>query len=339
MTTRTPKRSVTALAAAGAVLIPLLLVLAARPGRGQDPPPTGQGAKVAREWTAESHDRTNFPLVGKHRTLSCRECHLNLVFEGTPTDCEYCHWIRRQDDRYSLRLGTRCSDCHTPQSWKKVDPALWSHAVNVGFPLVGVHRTLDCEACHGAAGFSARPTDCYGCHTADYQRTTDPNHGQAGFPTDCSQCHSQRSWEDASFDHSGFPLQGRHAAASCSQCHPNGVFQGTSTACVSCHLADYNATTEPNHRSAGFPTDCASCHGTSATSWSGAAFDHPFPITSGRHAGIACSECHQTSDFRVFTCLGCHDAASTNSHHSEVTGYSYNSQACYACHPRGTAGD
>ncbi|NOR13993.1 MAG: hypothetical protein GQ545_12135, partial [Candidatus Aminicenantes bacterium] len=49
-------------------------------------PSTGLGGKQqAVQWTAESHDQTNFPLVGKHRTVSCQECHLNGVFEGTPT--------------------------------------------------------------------------------------------------------------------------------------------------------------------------------------------------------------------------------------------------------------
>ncbi len=397
--------------AGGAALVAVLLLLSARPGTGQDQAATtAKPAGAYQNWTAESHDRTNFPLVGKHRTVSCRECHLNLVFEGTPKDCEYCHWIRRQDDRYSLRLGTRCSDCHTPQSWKKVDPSLWSHEVNVGYRLEGVHRTLDCEACHGSAGFANPPNACYGCHAADYQGTRDPNHAEAGFPTNCPQCHSQRSWSSASFDHTGFPLQGRHRTASCSQCHPNGVYQGTSTecvschlanynattdpnhrnagfptdcanchgtsatswsdatfshtgfplqgrhataactqchpngvyqgtstACVSCHLADYNGTTDPNHRNAGFPTDCANCHGTSATGWSGAVFNHPFPLT-GHHAGASCSDCHQTSDFRVFNCLGCHEKATTDSHHTGVTGYQYSSAACYACHPTGSAG-
>src|SRR5512143_1899483 len=126
--TESRARTAYALAAAAAVILPVLLGLGALRGAGQDQ--AAAAAKTSRAgqaWTAESHDRTNFPLTGKHRTLGCRECHINLVFEGTPTDCEACHWIRRQDDRYSLRLGTRCSDFHTPQSWKNVDPALWSH--------------------------------------------------------------------------------------------------------------------------------------------------------------------------------------------------------------------
>ena len=94
-------KSAPAMALAAALVVPILLILAARPGTGQEKagaaaPPS----RVGQQGTVESHDRTNFPLTGKHRTLACRECHINLVFEGTPTDCEVCHWMRRQDDRY-----------------------------------------------------------------------------------------------------------------------------------------------------------------------------------------------------------------------------------------------
>lgn len=246
-------------------LFPLLLVLGAQKGTGQEKAVRAASAKPAQEWTAESHDKTNFPLIGKHRTLTCRECHVNNVFEGTPTDCEVCHWQRRQDDRYGLRLGTRCSDCHSPMSWKKVDPAKWSHETEAGFRLEGVHRTLDCEACHGSSGFAPRPTDC-----------------------------------------------------------------------AACHLNDYNGAADPDHKAAGFPLDCTECHGNSANGWTGASFIHDFPIQSGKHAGLACSECHRTSDFRSFSCLECHEQTATNNNHRDVTGYAYSSPACYACHPRGT---
>ncbi len=332
------RTTVPALVLAGTVLL-TLLVLGTQKGTGQEKAGgSARAQKPAQEWTAESHDRTNFPLVGMHRTVSCRECHLNLVFEGTPTDCEVCHWQLRQDDRYTLRLGTRCADCHTPQAWKKVDPAKWSHETETGFRLEGVHRTLDCETCHGSGGFEPRPTDCYSCHEADYRGTREPNHSEAGFPAECRNCHSPRAWSDASFRHAGFELQGRHASAACSDCHQNGVYSGTPTDCAACHLDDYNGTTDPNHRSAGFPVDCVQCHGTSANGWPGGNFAHDFPIRSGRHAGVACTECHRTSDNRVFSCLECHahDQATMNSRHNGVTGYSYSSQACYACHPHGS---
>ena len=332
-------RSVPAIVLAGALAVPLLLVFGARSGTGQEKAAaTAKAQRPGQEWTIESHDRTNFPLVGKHRTLGCRECHINLVFEGTPTDCEVCHWERRQDDRYSLRLGTRCADCHTPQSWKKVDPALWSHETNVGFRLEGIHRTLDCEACHGTAGFTARPTDCFSCHESDYRGAQDPNHVQAGFPTTCPSCHTQRSLvgrvvqphrlrspgpaRDGPVH--GLPFERRLPG------HVTGV-----RVLPPRRLQRHDRSQPPRLR---VPHGLRACHGTSAAGWSGANFDHPFPIQSGRHSGVACSECHQTSDFRVFNCLGCHEQATTNSHHNGVTGYSYNSQACYACHPQGSAG-
>jgi hypothetical protein len=37
----------------------------------------------------------------------------------------------------------------------------------------------------------------------------------------------------------------------------------------------------------------------------------------------------------VFYCLSCHDKATTDSHHSGVSGYQYSSPACYSCHPTG----
>ena len=331
-TTRAP-----ALVLAGAILL-TLLVLGTRQGTGQEKAGgKTQTGKPAQEWTIESHDRTNFPLTGKHRTLSCRECHLNLVFEGTPTDCEVCHWQRRQDDRYGLRLGMRCSDCHTPQSWKKVDPAKWSHETETGFRLEGSHRTLDCETCHGSSGFAPRPTACFSCHEADYLGTREPNHTEANFPTDCAACHSQRAWEDASFAHTAFSLQGQHASAACTDCHQNGVYSGTPSDCASCHIDDYNSTTNPNHKAAGFPLDCSQCHGTTASGFDGANFSHDFPIQSGRHSGNSCSACHPSSNFQTFSCFECHEQSATTNRHNDVTGFQYSSPACYACHPQGSA--
>ena len=73
---------------------------------------------------------------------------------------------------------------------------------------------------------------------------------------------STAAWQPATFDHSktGFPLTGAHATVACSQCHVNGKYAGTSATCSSCHLANFQQTTNPNHVSVGFPTDCASCH-------------------------------------------------------------------------------
>jgi hypothetical protein len=54
------------------------------------------------------HNETAFPLDGRHRTVECASCHINHVYKGTPTRCFDCHWVRRQDDRYRLQLGSQC---------------------------------------------------------------------------------------------------------------------------------------------------------------------------------------------------------------------------------------
>ena len=68
-------------------------------------------------------------------------------------------------------------------------------------------------------------------------------------------------------------------SVSCAQCHSSGVYAGLATTCVSCHLANYQKTTNPKHAAAGFPQDCSVCHST--TTWAGAVFDHSktsFPL-------------------------------------------------------------
>ena len=107
---------------------------------------------------------------------------------------------------------------------------------------------------------------------------------------------------------------------------------------MACHQSNYDRTTNPNHAAAGFPTTCESCHKAGDTSWTQGVFNHTrFPITTGRHAGIACRTCHTTAtNYQVFSCLtGCHSRGETDNNHSGNNNYRYDSAACYACHPTG----
>jgi hypothetical protein len=218
--------------------------------------------------------------------------------------------------------------CHTPISWLG---ATFDHSL---FPLSGAHLSANCSDCHQGGVYGGTPNDCASCHIAEYNATTSPNHAAAGFPTSCQSCHTPTTWLGATFDHSSWPLTGQHQSAQCSDCHQGGVFIGTPTSCVSCHLVDYNQTTNPNHAAAGFPTSCQSCHNTSG--WFGATFNHSFPLT-GPH-NQSCSKCHQNpADYAQFTCLACHEhnQSKMNDVHSDVGGYTYSSPACLNCHPTG----
>ena len=305
-----------------------------------------KGWKPARISPKFDHSKFGFPLTGAHAAAECRTCHETLEFKQSKTLCISCH-----EDPHRGEMGADCARCHGARSFVDRGPMVRAHQLT-RFPLTGSHAALDCESCHppaaqGQMQFVGTRAECESCHMRDYDATRNPDHRAGGFPTDCSLCHRPISWNGASFDHNktAFPLTGAHRTVACAQCHGDGVYQGKSTACVSCHLGDYNATNNPAHAGAGFTTQCASCHTTAA--WQPANFDHDtsfFPIYSGTHNGrwSACSDCHTSaSNYLVFTCLSCHPHDSqtqTDSNHSGVHNYQYNSQACYSCHPRGRAG-
>jgi hypothetical protein len=175
----------------------------------------------------------------------------------------------------------------------------------------------------------------------DYNGTTNPNHAQAGFPQQCNVCHNTSAWQPATFDHSNtnFPLTGAHINVACANCHLNGNYTNTPTACYSCHKPEYDDTTDPNHAAAAFPTTCQTCHTT--TRWTGATFAHnDFPIYSGTHNGkwSTCADCHvNPSNYTQFSCITCHQHSETNTSpkHNGVRGYVYNATSCYTCHPQG----
>ena len=141
------------------------------------------------------------------------------------------------------------------------------------------------------------------------------------------------TWTGAQTGHASFPLLGRHAAAACADCHKNNVYVGTARECVGCHLQNYNATRNPNHKLAGYSTDCVSCHGSAAQTWNNAAVNHdqywpllgaaqgPFDAANATHAGYNLPR----------DCYGCHRTEyenTTNPNHQQA-GYS---TACQDCH-------
>jgi len=282
-----------------------------------------------------------FPLVGVHATQLCAACHKNNVYKGTPRDCAGCHqadYNRAQNPNHvTAGFPTTCDSCHKP-----TDPQ-WAGGVfnhNQFFALVGVHASQACATCHKNNVYKGTPRTCVGCHQADYNRAQNPNHITAGFPTTCDSCHraTDARWASGTFNHSQFfPLVGVHASQACAACHKNNVYKGTPRDCVGCHRANYNSAQNPNHVAAGFPTTCDSCHRATDSTWQQGTFNHTqFPL-SGPH-NVSCAQCHTTSgNFAVFSCTVCHDRSSTDGHHRDVSGYRYDSVACYACHPRGSS--
>src|SRR5437879_3036429 len=188
-----------------------------------------------------------------------------------------------------------------------------------------MHEKVECTQCHVKPVFTNAGKNCQDCHTDVHQRK---------MGTNCAQCHTVQGWNTAvqqvKEHQNRFPLLGAHAAVQCEDCHKGaavGQFKGLSTACVSCHRADFQKTTNPNHVTSQFPQNCQMCH--TFDSWIGATFNHAgppanFPLT-GAHATIACTTCHINNNYNLTTppnaCgnSGCHLTTwqqTTNPNHS-----------------------
>ena len=288
-----------------------------------------------------NHSATAFPLTGAHLSATCASCHGDGVYAGKSTLCSSCHmadYNATANPKHTLpSYPTTCNNCHGTASWSG---ASFDHSATA-FPLTGAHRTATCASCHGDGVYAGKSTLCSSCHMADYNATTDPKHSLPAFPTTCNSCHTTTAWAGASFNHSttAFPLTGAHVSVTCGGCHGDGVYAGKSTACVACHLNDFNTAVDPNHPGAHLSTTCTDCHTT--TAWAGAKVNHDSPyfrIYSGTHQGkwSACADCHNVpSNYAQFTCLSCHphdSKSNTDSQHAGRSGYSYTSSACYSCH-------
>ncbi|MDD8017472.1 MAG: cytochrome c3 family protein [Bacteroidota bacterium] len=293
------------------------------------------------------HAKTAFKLVGAHQTAECVSCHVNGQFKGLQSDCFSCHqdeFAKTTTPNHTLaQFSHDCTTCHDNVKWK---PSTFSHG-QTNFPLTGAHMTTDCLFCHQNGQYKGLPTDCFSCHQTDFTKTTNPNHVSGSFDHNCGTCHSTVAWKPAQFDHNktNFPLTGAHATVVCSSCHASGQFAGTSTDCFACHQKDYTASANPAHATANFPTACISCHST--TAWRPSTFNHTplFPIGAGdKHSPgrwNTCADCHTNpANFKVFSCITCHEHAKTSmdSKHGGVSGYVYDSNACYRCHPQGRGG-
>ena len=285
---------------------------------------------------AFDHDRTRYPLRGRHADVSCASCHgsaTRSIARPRFTTCASCHRDPHDGEATIAGKTVDCASCHRVDGFT---PATFSVAQHRGtaFPLLGRHAAVPCASCHSAraatprlpnaAGAdvparrtaasatvpirmaSARCTDCHGdAHGSQLVHRTD---GGA-----CTACHSVEGWKPVTFGTAAhatlrLALDGAHVTIPCSSCHaakrPGLRPLGSELTAGSAHVA-----IRPPE------TSCADCH----------ADPH---VWSARHATTAsCSTCHTTRAFRPTTM----DAARHAS-----TGYplegAHRAAPCVACH-------
>ncbi|MFZ2650720.1 MAG: cytochrome c3 family protein [Burkholderiaceae bacterium] len=246
------------------------------------------------------HDKTDFPLLGKHAKVQCKECHTSTKFKEAPKECIGCH---RKDDKHERTLGEKCADCHSERDWKTTQ-GRFDHD-RTKFKLRNSHAPdkVKCNACHkDLRSYRNTPLDCYSCHKKD-----DKHEGQQGRA--CEKCHNDSSWKVDNFDHARtrFALTGRHLFAKCKDCHVTPRHRDAPRECYACHKKDDKHKLKLGER-------CESCHSTRA--WSVWDFDHdkrtPFRL-DGAHRKITCEACHKDVAPKgkdaaplAVNCIACH---------------------------------
>ncbi len=277
------------------------------------------------------HSQTRYPLTGLHAEVACKQCHTpgqggQPRYRGIAfASCADCH-----SDPHRAGFQQTCESCHSTAGWKKVSASAlgrndFDHS-KTKFPLLGKHTEVDCIACHAGGNFQ-KPLafrKCMDCHQPD------PHAGQFAKRSDggeCGSCHNVNGFKPSTFglrEHAAtaYPLQGKHAALACAQCHvpkaniKDTLFKMKFQHCTDCH-GDEHAL-----QFAGAPyfNACESCHNLQrlmpSTFTSSRHKATRFPLTGG-HLAVACNDCHRPfAGFRpkpaalyhwqTLACTNCH---------------------------------
>ncbi len=274
------------------------------------------------------HQKTGFPLLGKHAQVECNQCHQRRLvhskpvlsflaqqphretFLGLSARCNACHF-----DEHRGQVGEACQTCHREEGWK---PAPGFNHNKTQYPLTGRHQKVACSGCHrsvedqpGSANQFPAPRStsfiefagvphqsCQDCHR-------DPHEGKFG--ARCASCHNTGSWSQVRetergkdlHDKTRFPLEGMHQNVPCKSCHgpfpgQRAKFRGLSfQTCGACHPDGHEGQlAKSNRRSGG---QCEACH--TLDGFLPAQFevqDHQktaYPL-EGAHRVVACAACH-----------------------------------------------
>jgi hypothetical protein len=278
-----------------------------------------------------NHDRTKYPLEGKHETVACAACHRDF---STPAlskpafaTCAACHKDAHNGTATLAGKPADCASCHTVRGFTPSSYTVASHATTK-YPLEGKHTTVKCSACHGKSTSTAaaaqygsskvvmRPAfgRCTDCHADDHggQLTATANQGE------CSSCHRVAGWTPSTFDSAAHAktklvLDGRHAQVKCADCHGTTraglppfpttvsagkagfVFRINEVECVACHIDPHQGRFGPK---GAMPVTggCLACHGTLAfhpsTMKVAAHTQFRFDL-DGAHRATPCSACHK----------------------------------------------
>lgn len=313
----------------------------------------GCGGTDVRSVTAltwETH-LDHFPIDrGAHQWADCDACHGEFS-TFTEFSCIGCH-THAEADTSPAHAGvvgyvydaTGCYGCHP-------DGTAEGAAIDHGpfFPIddASAHRDTRCAECHPNPS-DREDVSCVGCHH-EPARTRAEHDAAGGFQDDspsCMKCHFRSDVPDLGAHGFRIDAEASHRPdeAACLECHgsliPEAPFPAADFEpfdCSGCHLQPDMAAV---HQSlSGYAYDSPTCVGCHPNGENEGAVDHApfFPIETGSaHEDAACADCHpEPSDREAVSCVGCHhEPSNTQSEHTRVGGYVFDSPTCMKCHYR-----
>jgi hypothetical protein len=300
--------------------------------------------------TPALHAATGFPLTKPHDAQTCAQCHAGLEpghvrstdaniwkarFPGRePLVCEACHKDPHAGQFASSPSKGACAACHETTRFFPTAFDAERHAA-CGFALDGGHRAVACASCHkqveGVRQFVGVTRKCADCHEDVHKGEFDKPgrpievHGNTG----CARCHSTSDFQEVAWtsaDHglwTGEVLKGKHAQASCNDCHRRDLRPGQALtklqpapkACISCH-EDIHA----GQFRVEAVNDCSKCH-KSMERFKPVTFDHDKDsrfVLDADHKNLACGACHKAIEVAGKSiirykplgtrCADCHDS-------------------------------
>ncbi len=291
------------------------------------------------------HDKTDYPLKGKHIDVKCEKCHKKTTrnevefqeFAGIKFD----HCINCHKDEHNGKFGKTCEDCHSVNSFTDVNiKSSFDHNLT-GYILEGKHTDVACKDCHTQKYTTPiAHANCKDCHE-DYHKG---EFNKKGRTTDCKDCHNSKGFKVpqytiAQHNKSSFPLIGAHEATPCLACHNKNdkwVFSQLGTKCVDCHKNIHKDFMSAKY----YPQEsCQTCH--TSTQWQVVKFDHSktdFALL-GKHQQKTCKDCHYKpvngKPVQKFadtdkSCIACH----TDEHAAQFA--KNGTTDCASCHTSNT---
>lgn len=267
------------------------------------------------------HNKTNFPLIGKHQIVNCSKCHgENLSSKPRHQNCTDCHSDYHNGEFTSGAILRECSVCHSENGFEQSTFTISEHN-KINFKLAGAHLAVTCSSCHYKVDkwhFRKIGEKCIDCHKNIHGSEITEKFMQSN---NCEGCHIIDNWKTINFNHAltTFLLEGKHIKVSCGDCHYKEEASGSkifrfaslNSNCETCHKDVHYGQFIENGNS-----NCGRCH--TFNDWKPERFDHNKTRFSleGAHQKLECSRCHPAITennnkfikykLEDFKCAACH---------------------------------